>query len=171
MSNPYIGEIRLFAGSFAPVNWALCNGQIVAISQNEALYQLISTTYGGDGVNTFALPDLQGRVPVHVGQGQGLQNYVLGQKAGFETISLTGAQMPSHSHGALGSVGAPAASPQGATWGNSGISTKSFGSPPNATMNSANIASSGNGAAHDNLIPFLVVTFIISLAGQYPSQN
>jgi microcystin-dependent protein len=170
MSTPYIGEIRLFGGNFAPVNWAFCNGQLLSISQNSTLYQLIGTTYGGDGVNTFALPDMQGRVPVHTGQGTGLQNYVIGQKGGFETIALTGGQVPNHSHGVLGSVGAPAASPQGATWGNSGITTKGFGNPPNNTMNSANIAPAGNGVAHDNLIPFQVVSFIIALSGVYPSQ-
>jgi microcystin-dependent protein len=170
MSSPYIGEIRLFGGTFAPVGWSFCNGSLIAISQNAALYQLIGTTYGGDGVNTFALPDMQGRVPVHVGQGSGLSNYVLGQKAGFETVSLTAGQVPAHSHGALGSVGTPTNSPQGATWGNSGINTKTFGNPSNNTMNAANLAMAGNGAPHDNLIPFLVVSFIISLFGVYPSQ-
>ena len=105
MGSPYIGELRLFGGNFAPYGWALCNGQLISISQNSPLYQLIGTTYGGDGVNTFGLPNLQGRFPIHQGQGTGLQNYVLGQIAGSETITLTGQQLPAHNHGAMGSNG------------------------------------------------------------------
>ena len=103
MAQPYIGEIRLFGGLFAISGWSFCNGSLLPISQNPALFQLLGTTYGGDGVNTFAIPDLQGRVPVHQGQGAG-QNYVIGQKSGVETVTLTTAQLPSHPHGALGSA-------------------------------------------------------------------
>src|SRR5271170_3444145 len=103
MGSPYIGELRLFGGNFAPFGWALCNGALLAISQNDTLYQLIGTTYGGDGVNTFGLPDLQGRFPIHQGQGSGLQNYVQGQRSGSENVTLTAVQLPAHSHPAVGS--------------------------------------------------------------------
>ncbi len=171
MSQPYIGEIRLFGGNFAPVGWNFCDGSTLAISQYTALYQLIGTTYGGNGQTTFNLPDLRGRVPVHMGQGAGLQNYVLGQLAGSETVTLTAAQVAVHSHGALGSVGAPSATPQNATWGNSGINTHIFGTPANNSMNSASVAATGGNQPHDNLTPFQVVSFIIALVGVFPSQN
>lgn len=171
MSQPYIGEIRLFGGNFAPVGWNFCDGSTLAISQYTALYQLIGTTYGGNGQTTFNLPDLRGRVPVHMGQGAGLQNYVLGQLAGSETVTLTAAQVAVHSHGALGSVGAPSATPQNATWGNSGINTHIFGTPANNSMNSASVAATGGNQPHDNLTPFQAVSFIIALVGVFPSQN
>ncbi len=122
MGSPYIGELRLFGGNFAPLGWALCNGQLLSISQNASLYQLIGTTYGGDGVNTFGLPNLQGRFPVHQGQGNGLQNYVLGQMAGSETVTLLANQLPAHNHGAVGSNG-NATPPANATWGSSTAAT------------------------------------------------
>src|SRR6185437_13404806 len=98
MSSPYVGEIRMFAGNFAPVGWALCAGQLIAISQNETLFQLIGTTYGGDGESTFALPNLQSRVPIHMGTGPGLSPYVIGQSGGNESVTLTTQQIPSHTH-------------------------------------------------------------------------
>src|SRR6478609_4919517 len=104
MSSPYVGEIRMFAGSFAPAGWAFCNGQLMPISENDTLFNLIVTTYGGDGQETFGLPDLQGRVPVHAGQGPGIsQNYQLGEKAGVESVTLTLNQIPSHTHTLIGS--------------------------------------------------------------------
>jgi microcystin-dependent protein len=169
MAQPYIGEIRLFGGNFAPAGWSFCNGALIAISQNPTLYQLIGTTYGGDGVSTFALPNLQSRVPIHMGQGQGLQNYVIGQPGGVETVALMAAQVGVHSHGAMGSTGQTVGSPQNATWANSGAST--FGTPPNNTMNTAGLGLVGNNIPHDNLIPFLAVSFIIALFGVYPSQS
>ncbi len=126
MGSPYIGELRLFGGTFAPYGWALCNGQLLSISENAALYQLIGTTYGGDGVSTFGLPNLQGRFPVHQGQGNGMQNYVLGQMAGSETITLVGSQLPIHNHSAAGSNGS-ATPPANATWGSSTAAENSFG--------------------------------------------
>jgi microcystin-dependent protein len=173
MSDQYVGEIRMFGGTFAIQGWSYCNGSLISISQNSTLYQLLGTTYGGDGVNTFALPDLQGRVPVHQGQGAGLQNYVLGQKAGAETVTLTVAQLPAHPHGAVGSAsGAGIGNPAGATWGNSGITNNSFGPGPsaNASMNNGSTGMSGGSQPHDNMLPFLVVSFIIALYGIYPSQ-
>jgi microcystin-dependent protein len=170
MGQPYIGEIRLFGGNFAPAGWNFCDGSTLAISQYQALYQLIGTTYGGNGQTTFNVPDLRGRVPVHMGQGAGLQNYVLGQIAGSETVTLTAAQVAVHSHGALGSVGAPSAAPQNATWGNSGINNHIFGTPSNGTMNPASVGATGSNLPHDNLTPFQAVSFIISLFGVYPTQ-
>jgi microcystin-dependent protein len=172
MAQPYVGEIRMFGGNFAINGWAFCNGVLISISQNPTLYQVIGTTYGGDGVNTFALPDLQGRIPVHQGQGAGLQNYVLGQKGGVETVSLTVAQIPAHSHTAMGSAtGGAASNPSNATWGNSAIANKSFGpgTSANASMNAGSLGMTGNNQPHDNLLPFLVLNFIIALYGVYPS--
>src|SRR5215213_5859350 len=110
MADPYIGEIRMFAGNFAPRGWALCNGQLLSISQNTALFSLLGTMYGGNGQTTFALPDLRGRVPLHFGQGPGLSNYVEGEVGGTETVTLTTGEMPSHNHGANGNQ-APGNSP------------------------------------------------------------
>jgi microcystin-dependent protein len=174
MGNPFIGEIRIFGGNFAPSGWSFCNGTLVSIAQNETLYNLIGTTYGGDGNNTFALPDLQGRVPVHQGQSGSLSNYVLGQKGGVEAVTLTVQQLPSHTHTALGSAtGGGVANPSNATWGNNGIQNKSFGqgSAASATMNAASLGMNAGGQAHDNMLPFLVISFIISLFGVYPSPN
>ena len=174
MTQPYIGEIRMFGGNFAPYGWAFCNGAIQSISQNDVLFNLIGTTYGGDGQQTFALPDLQGRIPIHQGQGNGLSTYVLGQKAGSETVTLTTSQLPAHPHVAMGSAaGSAATTPSNNTWGNSGIQNKSFGpgTSANNTMNNASIALTGGNQPHDNLMPFLVLSFIIALTGIYPSQT
>ena len=116
MSNPYIGEIRLFAGNFAPVGFAFCNGQLLAISENSALFALIGTIYGGDGQTTFALPDLRGRLPMHQGTGPGLTTRVIGQQFGTETVTLTTAQIPAHSHPVLCSSAPSSAGPAGAFW-------------------------------------------------------
>jgi microcystin-dependent protein len=174
MGNPFIGEIRMFGGNFAPSGWSFCNGALVGVSQNEALFNLLGTTYGGDGQNTFGLPDLQGRVPVNQGQGGSLSNYVLGQRDGAETVTLTAQQLPSHTHTALGSAtGAGVTSPSNATWGNSGVSNNSFGAAAAATgtMNPAALAMNSGGQAHDNMLPFLAISFIISLYGVFPSPN
>lgn len=171
MGSPFIGELRLFGGNFAPVNWALCNGQLLAISQNNALFNLIGTTYGGDGVNTFALPNLQGRFPIHQGQGTGLQNYVIGQIAGFENITLQANQLPPHNHSAVGSNG-NVTPPANATWGSNSAADNSFGpgTSANAVMNPSSMGQTGGNQPHDNMTPFLAISFIISLAGIYPSQ-
>lgn len=173
MAQPYIGEIRMFGGNFAPYGWSFCNGSVLPISQNNALYNLIGTTYGGDGISTFNLPDLQCRIPIHQGQGAGLQNYVLGQKGGAETVTPTVAQLPSHSHQAVGSAtGGAASNPANNTWGNSGIANKSFGpgTSANASMNAGSTAMTGNSQPHDNMLPFLAFSFIIALEGVYPTQ-
>ena len=173
MAQPYIGEIRLFAGNFAIYGWSFCNGAAMSIGQNDALFSLLGTTYGGDGVNTFNLPDLQGRVPVHQGQGAGLSNYALGQKAGVENVTLTAGQLPTHSHVAMGSAtGAGTSNPSNATWGNSGIVNESFGagSSANSSMNAGSTSMTGSSQPHNNLLPYLVVSFIIALQGVYPTQ-
>ena len=166
MSSPYIGEIRMFAGNFAPVGWAFCNGALMPISENDALFNLIGTTYGGDGQSTFALPNLQSRVPVHVGPG-----FALGQSGGAETVTLTASQIPSHSHVPQADSGNGAqASPSGNVWANS---TNLPYSPnaPSAALDPAAIGSAGGSQPHDNMIPFLVVNFILSLFGIFPSQT
>src|SRR6266478_4251251 len=122
MSSPFIGEIRMFAGNFAPVGWAFCNGALMAIAENDALFNLIGTTYGGDGQTTFALPDLQSRVPIHMGQGSGLSNYVIGEKAGVESVTLTTNQIPIHTHSLLCvSGGGSASNPAGGLWAGSDV--------------------------------------------------
>jgi microcystin-dependent protein len=173
MTQPYIGEIRMFGGNFAPYGWAFCNGALQSISQNDTLYNLIGTTYGGDGQQTFALPDLQGHIPIHQGQGNGLSTYVLGQKAGSETVTLTSSQLPSHPHTAMGSAtGTQQTNPANATWGNNQLpNTFGPGTSANGTMNMGSTSMTGNSQPHDNLIPFLVVSFIIALTGIYPSQT
>lgn len=167
MSQPYVGEIRMFAGNFAPVGWAFCNGALLPISENETLFNLIGTTYGGDGQNTFALPDLQSRVPIHVGPG-----FALGQAAGAESVTLTVSQIPAHSHvplckNALGSSDTPA----GNFWAGATGATNYDDGAPSALMASAAIGSDGGSQPHDNMIPFLVINFIISLFGVFPSQS
>ena len=166
MSTPYLGEIRLFAGNFAPVGWALCQGQLLAISENDALFTLLGTTYGGDGQSTFALPNLSSRIPVHQGSG-----YVLGQAAGSETVTLVSAHLPSHGHQVNAVAGqGGTASPSNAVWAAGSIAAYSDTSPT-ATMNPAAIAPSGGNQPHDDMLPYLVINFIIALEGIYPSQN
>lgn len=173
-SQPYIGEIRIFAGSFAPRNWAMCNGQTMAISQNETLYNLIGTTYGGDGQTTFELPDLRGRVPVGAGQGVGLSNYVLGQKSGSESVILTQQQIPTHNHTAyaagMGTTDSPA-NEYPATDPAGNVAQFKSGTSQNASMNANAIATAGGGQPHNNLQPVLPVTYIIALFGVYPSRS
>jgi microcystin-dependent protein len=170
MSDPYVGEIRMFAGNFAPAGWAFCQGQLMPISENETLFNLIGTTYGGDGQSTFALPNLQSRVPIHMGTGGG-GAYVLGQMAGEEQVTLTGNQIPSHTHVPVANTGnGSAASPSGNFWAQSANLPYST-QPPTASMAATAIGSTGGSQPHDNMIPFLVVNFIISLFGIYPTQT
>lgn len=174
MANPYIGEIRMFGGNFAIYGWAFCDGSLLPISQYSALFQLVGTTYGGDGQNTFALPDLRGRIPIHQGQGSGLSNYVIGQPGGAETVTVTVNQLAAHSHNnARGSVQAAASSnPANNSWGNANaVAANSFGTAmPDGTMNTGSIGMTGGNQPHDNMLPFLPVSFIIALEGIYPSQ-
>ena len=167
MSSPFIGEIRMFGGNFAPVGWAFCNGALIPISENDALFTLIGTTYGGDGQETFALPNLQSRVPVHVGPG-----FALGESGGTESVTLTVSQIPAHSHVPQCLAGAGNQNkPDGGVWASSSPATYYASAAPSVTMDPAAIGSSGGSQPHDNMVPFLVINFILSLFGVFPSQT
>ncbi len=169
MAQPYVGEIRMFAGSFAPVGWMFCEGQTLAIADYDTLYNLIGTTYGGDGQTTFALPDLRGRIPVHAGTGVG-SGYVQAQAAGAESVTLTTPQIASHAHSLLASTSLASAT----TIGGNVIASPSAldlyrpQTAPNTSMATAAISVTGGGQPHENRMPTLCVSFIISLFGIYP---
>ncbi|WP_435745324.1 phage tail protein [Nocardioides sp. SYSU DS0663] len=171
---PYVGEIRMFAGNFAPAGWAFCDGRLLPISENETLYQLIGTTYGGDGQETFALPDLRGRAPVHQGQGPGLSSYrIPGEHYGVEQVTLTLPQVPRHDHPLLAGgeptspspVGAAPARPAGGAAYVDGPAT------PGQTLHPQTLRPEGGDQPHENMMPTLTVSFIISLFGIFPSQT
>ncbi len=173
MSEPFIAEIRIFAGNFAPRGWAFCNGQLLPISQNTALFSLIGTTYGGDGRTTTALPNLQGRAPMHPGRGPGLTTRVLGQRGGTTAETLTAAQMPSHNHLLTAST-APASS--NSPTANSSLARSSGGfafnnSAPDQTFNSESIDNQGGSQSHNNMQPYIAINYIIALIGLYPSRS
>ena len=171
MAQPYVGEIRMFAGNFAPAGWQLCNGQLLPISENETLFQLIGTTYGGDGQNTFALPDLRSRVPLHMGTSLGT-TFVLGEEAGVESVTLTQQQIPSHSHGFMASAD-PANSPNPAqhVLAEPASTTPYYAGPPAVPLAPQSILNTGGSQPHDNLQPFLCINYIISLFGIFPSPT
>lgn len=167
MAQPYIGEIRMFAGSFAPAGWAMCDGQLLPISENDALFTLIGTTYGGDGQSTFALPDLRGRLPMHQGGG-----VTLAETGGVESVTLTTQQLPIHTHAMAGSSANGAqTSPQNAILASSTVVTPYAPETPAAQMAPGAINTVGGSQPHDNLQPFLCLSFIISLFGIFPSQT
>jgi microcystin-dependent protein len=169
MAQPYVGEIRIFAGNFAPAGWMFCEGQLLPISENETLFQLIGTTYGGDGQSTFALPDLRGRIPVHQGNG-----FTLAETGGAETVTLTVQQIPAHNHPVLGSSSeGNSTSPAGAVWAVSALDTPySSGGPDVDLLGSPNsLPLAGGSQPHSNFQPYLCVDFIISLFGIFPSQG
>ena len=174
MANPFVGEIRIFAGNFPPSGWAFCDGSVLSIAQNDVLFNLIGTTYGGDGQSTFALPDLRGRVPVHQGQGPGLSSKVIGQVGGAENVTLTSAQLPAHTH-VLNATTTPAAGSNGVTGSLTGATatgTQIYGSTPGGGALAASaLTTTGGNQPHNNVAPFLSVNFIISLFGIYPSQG
>jgi microcystin-dependent protein len=171
MSDAYIGEIRMFTGNYAPEGWAFCHGQTLSVSEYEALFSLIGNRFGGDGVSSFALPDLRGRVPIHMGTSPATgTSYLLGANGGAESVTLTANQLPSHTHMAqVQTSGETSPEPTGHVWAK-GINQFST-STPNGTMNPDNLIATGGGQAHDNMMPFLTVNFIISLYGMYPSQS
>jgi microcystin-dependent protein len=179
MADPYLGEIRMFCGNYAPNGWAFCNGQLLIITQNQALFSILGTTFGGDGHTTFALPNLQGRVPMHWGQGAGLSPYSLGQSGGSENVTLQAPQMPAHTHVATTTISANAQgtsdSPSGAVpGGGSGshvFAASADATKMNAAMASTHVQPAGSSHAHPNIQPFLCVSFIIALQGIYPSPN
>lgn len=173
MSSPYVGEIRMFGGTFAPAGWAFCDGQLQPISQNDTLFTLIGTTYGGDGEETFALPNIQSRFPIHAGQGPGIsQNYQLGETGGVESVTLTTQQMPNHNHAFLAST-AIAQNPQAtdSVPAQSSVVKLYFGEAPDAQMNASMLQPVGGNQPHDNLQPYLAVSYILSLFGIFPTQT
>jgi microcystin-dependent protein len=171
MGTPYIGEIRMVGFTFAPVGWALCNGALIPISENDALFSLIGTTYGGDGQSTFALPNLCSRIPLHMDTNAATGETIpIGQTGGTETVTLTLTQIPAHTHVPAAAITGSANSPASAVWG--GWTGAQFIDQPAATpMNPAALGSSGGNQPHENLPPFLTINFIISLFGIYPTQN
>jgi microcystin-dependent protein len=177
MSDQYVGEIRMFGGTFAPRGWALCAGQLMAISQNQALFAILGTTYGGDGVQTFALPDLRGRAPVHQGQGPGLSNYVLGEVIGKENNQLTVNQMPAHTHMVRcdsNTADTTLFDPTNNYWSAQSAQQQGlpfFSNTKNQTMAPASVRVAGGSQPFEILQPLLCVTFIIALEGIFPSRN
>ncbi len=172
MSEPFVGEIRMFAGNFAPRSWAFCDGQLLAVSQNDALFSLLGTIYGGDGRTTFGLPDLRGRVPVHAGQGPGLSQRRLGSQGGSEKVTLTVNQLPSHGHPLTGSSdNASDANPAGDVLAGSTVLEPYYNGPPDTNMAATAIAAVGGSRSHTNLMPYLCVHFIVALVGIYPSRH
>ena len=174
MSEPFIGEIRMVGFNFAPRGWALCDGQLLSISQNTALFALLGTTYGGDGRTTFALPDLRGRVPVHNGNGPGLSSYPIGTRGGVEAVTLTANQIPPHNHAA--NAAGPAGNSNdaiGNIWADdAGVSSATYSSAAaTGTMRGNAIGNTGGGQAHENRQPYLAINFVIALVGLYPSRN
>lgn len=178
MTSPYIGEVRLIAGNFAPTNWALCNGQQMSIANNETLYALIGTTFGGDGQTTFNLPNFQGRLPIGTGQGTGLPAYSIGQIGGLEQVTLDSNTMASHSH-TLSASKNPTSSNlpsgnvtgQGTTTPQTAKIYDATSAPQKGNLNSKTVTFAGGSLPHENRMPSLCVSFIIALAGIFPSQS
>jgi len=172
---PFLGEIIMFGGNFAPRGWALCDGQLLPIAQNTALFSILGTTYGGDGRTTFGLPELRGRAPIHAGHGPGLSDVRLGQKGGLETVTLTQAQMPAHNHSAITQAaanpgrGTVTTTPTGAYLAEGG----SYAPSKDVQMatDGITVGNTGNSAAHENRPPYQAVNYIIALQGTFPSRN
>jgi microcystin-dependent protein len=165
MATPYLGEIKIVSFTFAPRGWALCNGQILAIAQNQAIFSLLGTIYGGDGIRTFALPNLQTRMPIHVGDG-----FSQGENSGESSHTLITQELPSHTHAAQG-VSSVASSPgaTGNTWAAS--IQNPYGMTPNTSLGPAALSTIGGGQPHPNMPPYLVLNFVIALQGIFPSRN
>jgi len=176
MSNPFVAEIRIFAGNFAPKGWALCDGQLLPISQNTALFSLLGTTYGGDGKSNFALPNLQGCAPLQAGQGPGLSLRDLGETGGEQAVTLLQTEMPAHSHSAQGSTGSNQTTPVNNAWASGaklGGGNLYFPTTPasNVQMNPFGTSITGGNLPHNNMPPFLGLTFIIALQGVFPARS
>lgn len=173
MSEPFVGEVRMFAGNFAPRGWAFCDGQLLAVSQNDALFSLLGTIYGGDGRTTFGLPDMRGRLAIHAGSGPGLSPRRLGAKAGSENETLTVNQLPSHNHSVNASdTAGSSTTPSGGfarDTSGSNIYVQNMTAPTN--LSNSGISSTGGSRSHTNLMPFLCVNYIIALFGIYPSRH
>ena len=171
MSSPYVGEIRMFGGNFNPNGWAMCDGSLLPISENETLFNLIGTTYGGDGQSTFALPNLNGRVPIHQGAVSGT-TFTIGEAAGTETVTLSTNQIPIHTHPLLASSDpATTLNPQNNVLSATATATPYFNIPPGAALSPQAITPMGGSQPHENMQPYLCISYIISLFGIYPSQN
>jgi microcystin-dependent protein len=175
MSDQFVAEIRIFAGNFAPTGWALCNGQLMPISQNTALFSLLGTTYGGDGKSTFALPNLQGAAPLQAGQGPGLSLYDLGESIGSPSVTLLQTEMPAHNHGALAVAAVGASDPTNNAWASG---AKGFGNVYSPSVQASNVqmaptclSISGSSLPHNNMMPYLGLTFIIALQGIFPPRS
>jgi len=177
MSDPFVAEIRMFTGNFAPKGWAFCNGQLMPISQNTALFSLLGTTYGGDGKATFGLPDLQGSAPMQPGQGPGLSLHDIGESGGSQAVTLLQSEMPGHNHAAncVNSVAGNTTNP--VLWAQTAGSGRQQGPPtyatavPTVTMNPQAIGITGGGQPHNNMSPYLAVSFIIALQGVFPPRT
>jgi len=174
MADPFVGEIRIFAGNFAPTGWAMCDGQLLPISQNTALFSLLGTYYGGNGTTTFALPNLQGSAPLHRGQGPGLSDYTLGQAGGQANVSLITAEMPAHNHQALGIAASGQTTPSPTVvWGTLAGRTPPplySSAAPNVTMGPFALGVTGSSFPHNNLQPLLDLNFIIAMQGLFPAR-
>lgn len=175
MQDPFLGEIALVAFNFEPIGWAFCNGQLLSIAQNQALFSLLGTTYGGDGVTNFALPDLRSRVPLHFGQGPGLSSYALGQSVGVESVALQTPQIPAHTHSyspQASSQPGSTSTPNGALWAGSASGDTLYNSgASNTNMAPQTLGQTGGGQAHENRQPTLALNYIIALQGIYPSRS
>jgi microcystin-dependent protein len=176
MATPYVGEIRLFPYNFAPLGWMDCGGQLLSIAEYEVLYVLLGTTYGGDGVQTFALPDLRGRAPIHQGQGPGLTNRVLGERAGTETVTLTNAQVPAHTHAIYATTAAATSTTPGPGLLPAAVSGDTFyvntiAGNNAAAMSAQATTTAGGSQPHENTMPTLTARWCIAFAGIFPSQN
>ena len=170
--NPFVGQIQIVAFNFAPTGWAECNGQILPISQNTALFSLLGTFYGGDGKSTFALPDLRGRVPIGAGQGPGLTERDLGEAGGEEQVTLTIAEMPAHTHPISGDSGiGNASTPAGNIWAAQSRLAIDSSAAVNAPMNGNSVSVAGGNLPHDNHAPYLTLNYIIALEGVYPPRS
>lgn len=178
MSQPFMGEIRAFGFGFAPKAWAMCNGQLLSIQQNQALFSLLGTNYGGNGTTNFALPDLRGRAALSFGQGPGLSNYVIGEPTGTENVTLLSTQIPQHTHlwaanSAAGDVFTPAGNFLAGAIDTAGLAQNTYGAAGGATVPLATgmLAATGNNTGHQNMQPYLVVNYCIALQGIFPSRN
>ncbi len=172
MSDQFIGEIRMTGFSYAPPGWALCNGQLMPINQNQALYAVIGVNFGGDGVSTFGLPDLRGRVPVHQGTGVGLTARTMGQKSGAETVTLLTSQIPAHTHSLMAfNDDADTKAPGGNFLAVTASQTYSTATTPDIAMDPLAVGTVGGGSAHQNMQPFQVVSFMIATTGLFPTRN
>lgn len=175
MSNPFVAEIKIFAGNFAPVGYAFCAGQILPISQNTALFSLLGTMYGGDGKSNFALPDLRDRVAIGFGQGSGLSNYSIGETGGVETVTLAASEVPAHTHplNCVQAAGGDVQSPAGALPAREAAQVTAAwrGGAPDGQMNPQSIGPAGGGQPHENKQPYLALNFIIALQGVFPARS